>query len=300
MAKKSHSERIKDLIELNKSNLEIRNIIYNEYKIYYTLTDIENKRKPVTKEKIILNTEAQLDFEAKLVRSILIDNIEIPLTRNDIVKLIYKNHHFVISLSEVNRILFSDLKNEIIYNTTDWTYKLRKNERVNSIEEKNKTLLKERPVFNQTTKDLELLSENYNTQNSELKDINFPRVSDNFQTKKDRNFGEEIFLNGKKDLSQEIDKNADKFATEILIDNSTFKIYKKKEFFKPIFYYNFNLSNGDNEIIINLSHELYKPEYEEFIIKIACSMYFTKSSMTSNVIEIFINRLLSNLALIHE
>jgi hypothetical protein len=29
-------------------------------------------------------------------------------------------------------------------------------------------------------------------------------------------------------------------------------------------------------------------------------MYFTKSSMTSNVIDIYINRLLSNLALIHE
>ena len=90
------------------------------------------------------------------------------------------------------------------------------------------------------------------------------------------------------------------FDLEILIDNTNFKIYKKKEFFKPIFYYNFNSSNGDNEIIINLNHELYKPAYEEFIIKIACSMYFTKSSMTSNVIDIYINRLLSNLALIHE
>ena len=113
---------------------------------------------------------------------------------------------------------------------------------------------------------------------------------------------EEINIQDQIIIASKIDNNISNknFDFEILIDNSNFKIYKKKEFFKPIFYYNFNSLNGDNEIIINLNHELYKPEYEEFIIKIACSMYFTKSSMTSNVIDIYINRLLSNIALIHE
>jgi hypothetical protein len=160
MAKKNHLERIKDLIKLNKSDLEIRVIIYNEYGIYYTLTDIQEKR-----------SKRRIDFKIKLENSL-------------------------------------SIKEELLITKS--------------------------------------------------------------------------------------------FDLEILIDNLTFKIYKKKEFFKPIFYYRFNSSNGDNEIIINLSHELYKPDYEAFIIKIACSMYFTRSTMTSNVIDIFINRLLSNLVLIHE
>lgn len=300
MAKKSHLERLMELIELNKSDIEIKNIIYKEFGIYYTLNDINNRRNPVILKKTISNTKERLELKIKLVKNILFANSKIPLKKNEIIDLIYKNEGVFINPNEIKKILWGDLKKDIIYNSTDWTYKLRKNERVNFIEEKNKTSLIERSLFNQTTKDLELLSENYNTQNSELKDIDIRPFSNNFQTTIDENLGEEMFLNGKKGIFHESDKNADKFAEEILIDNSKYKIFKRKEFFKPIFYYNFNSSNGDNEIIINLRHELYKPEYEDFIIKIACSMYFTKSSMTSNVIDIFINRLLFNLALIHE
>ncbi len=82
------------------------------------------------------------------------------------------------------------------------------------------------------------------------------------------------------------------------INDSIFKIIRKKELFKPLFYYNFNKISGENEIIINLSNEHYKLEYEDFIINMACTLFYTKSTMTSNTIEMFINRLLSNLTLI--
>jgi hypothetical protein len=134
MAKKNHLERIKDLIKLDKSDLEIRVIIYNEYGIYYNVNDINYKRKRENTKKNIIDTKTELKFEVQLVRNVLLNNLDIPLKKNEIVQLIYENKGFLISSNEVKRILWNDLKKEIIYNTTDWTYSLRKNESVKSID----------------------------------------------------------------------------------------------------------------------------------------------------------------------
>lgn len=241
MAKVSYKQRIIDLIELNKSDVEIKKTIYNEYNIVIKLSDIEAKRNTNYIIEFKENKNQEIDDKIILVKTILNDNYYNPLTKKEIVNKIYAKHHVFLTQIEIKEILWTRLRNEIVYDKDEWTYRL-----------KNKI--------------------------------------------------DEINIQDQIIIASKIDENIsnENFDFEILIDNSNFKIYKKKEFFKPIFYYNFNSSNGDNEIIINLNHELYKPEYEEFIIKIACSMYFTKSSMTSNVIEIYINRLLSNLALIHE
>lgn len=241
MAKVSHKQRIIDLIELNKSDVEIKKTIYNEYNIVVKLSDIEAKRNTNYIIEFKENINQEIDDKIKLVKEILNDNYYNPLTKKEIVNKINSKYQVYLTQIEIKEILWTRLRNEIVYDKDEWTYRLKcKIEKIN--------------IQDQI--------------------IIASKIDDNISN--------------------------ENFDFEILIDNSNFKIYKKKEFFKPIFYYNFNSSNGDNEIIINLNHELYKPEYEEFIIKIACSMYFTKSSMTSNVIDIYINRLLSNLALIHE
>ena len=249
MAEISYSQRIINLIKLEFKDNEIKKIIFDEYGIYLTSIDLQKKRNSIS--VIDLNpsynqnsektTNLILEEKTDLIREMFEDIYYVPLTKKEIIKKIYENHKIIITQIDAKEILWKILKNEIIYDRNDWTYKF-----------KNKI-------------------EKINIQDQII-----------IATKIDTNISNE------------------NFDFEILIDNSNFKIYKKKEFFKPIFYYNFNSLNGDNEIIINLNHELYKPEYEEFIIKIACSMYFTKSSMTSNIIDIYINRLLSNLSLIHE
>lgn len=245
MAKVSHKQRIIDLIELNKSDVEIKKTIYNEYNIVVSLSDIESKRNTNYIIEFKENKNQEIENKIKLVKELLNENYYNPLTKKAIVNKIHATHHIYLTQNEIKEILWTRLRSEIVYDKDEWTYRL-KNKLINEYE------------------------------------------VDNIQNK-------ENLFSTKNEIKSSLN-----FDLEIFIDNSKFKIYKKKEFFKPIFYYNFNSSNGDNEIIINLSHELYKPEYEEFIIKIACSMYFTKSSMTSNVIDIYINRLLSNLALIHE
>jgi hypothetical protein len=397
MAKVSHKQRIIDLIELNKSDVEIKKTIYNEYNIVVKLTDIEAKRNTNYIIEFKENKDQEIDSKLILVKEILNDYYYNPLSKKEIVSKINSKYNVYLTPIEVKEILWSKLRNEIVYDKNEWTYRL-KNKIKNEIDEiENPTLnqylknnisdiIKElygKIQFSQTVnfskeflynevndihdfdvhnelyfeklqkivlRNYNLLKKMYNIiqnipsivslkneiiENDE--DINETdlnnftntfdslfevdeekiRIKNNFffnQTKDELEFLFEAYEKYKSVIIKKTDsinqENSSStkdyiihnmnFDLEILIDNSNFKIYKKKEFFKPIFYYNFNLSNGDNEIIINLSHELYKPEYEEFIIKIACSMYFTKSSMTSNVIEIFINRLLSNLALIHE
>ena len=397
MAKVSHKQRIIDLIELNKSDVEIKKTIYNEYNIVVKLSDIEAKRNTNYIIEFKENKNQEIDDKIKLVKEILDDNYYNPLTKKEIVNKIHAKHQVYLTQIEIKEILWTRLRNEIVYDKDEWTYRL-KNKIKNEIDEIEKPTLNQylknnisdiikelygKIQFSQTVNFLEeflynevndihdfdahnelcfeklqkIVLQNYNLlkkmyniiqnipnivslKNEVIEnddDINETdlnnftntfnslfevdeekiRIKNNFffnQTKDELEFLYEAYdkyisvINKKTDSTNKENSSSTKdyvlhnvnFDLEVLIDNSNFKIYKKKEFFKPIFYYNFNSSNGDNEIIINLSHELYKPAYEEFIIKIACSMYFTKSSMTSNVIDIYINRLLSNLALIHE
>ena len=244
-----YTDRIIQLIELNHNDSEILKIIHEEYNIYLSIDAVQKKRNSKNlsdfnqsnSQSLQKRTNLMLEYKTDLIREMFEDIYYVPLTKKEIVNKIHAKYQLYLTQTEIKEILWTRLRNEIVYDKDEWTYRL-----------KNKI--------------------------------------------------EEINIQDQIIIASKIDNNISNknFDFEILIDNSNFKIYKKKEFFKPIFYYNFNSLNGDNEIIINLNHELYKPEYEEFIIKIACSMYFTKSSMTSNVIDIYINRLLSNIALIHE
>ncbi len=403
----TYSQRISNLIELDKSDSEIREIIFSEYKLEITLEYINSLRNINTRSESKETKNSKIERKENLVKSILSENLDNPLTITDIQTKILKKYKLNIKRKEMTDLLWGNLKSEIVY--YKWTYKLKSelnvignkvssitlmeylkenisiiiNELFGKIEftqlntlsenhlykkgndihdfninEKNcysklknivsdnflflkkyydiiqnitnkitykrdlianseedineldlehfikmfqllfeindeKIRIKNDFLFNQTKDEIEFLYEAYEKYLGILdKTKNLKLNNNNLSTQKNQLFNEKI-LDEKK-----LDKK--KFDSELLINNSKYKIFKKKELFKPIFYYNFNSSNGDNEIIINLNHELYKPEYEEFIIKIACSMYFTKSSMTSNVIDIYINRLLSNLALIHE
>ena len=150
-----------------------------------------------------------------------------------------------------------------------------------------KTLLKEKIEASEITEQIE-------------KSVKFDNVKDNniqSELKKNKTNLEENLKSLNSLINKNICNNSNK--NEIIrINDSIFKIIRKKELFKPLFYYNFNKISGENEIIINLSNEQYKLEHEDFIINMACTLYYTKSTMTSNTIEMFINRLLSNLTLI--
>ena len=102
MAKKNHLERIKDLIKLDKSDLEIRVSIYNEYGIYYTVNDIINKRKSENTKTNIKNTKTQLEFP--LVKNILLNNVDIPLNKNEIEA----NTWEIVSNINLNKNVFID------------------------------------------------------------------------------------------------------------------------------------------------------------------------------------------------
>ena len=84
----------------------------------------------------------------------------------------------------------------------------------------------------------------------------------------------------------------------IKLNNTKFIIKKAKLPYQSIFIYEFDNTNGAEQITLNLAHELYKKESEKLIIQMACSLYFTKLSMTSREISIFLDRFHQNLKLI--
>ena len=401
MVKVSYKQRIISLIELNKTNAEIKKIIYEEYNIVIQLSDIELKRNSNYIVRFNEIEKTGKETTEKLIKNILVENLNYPLTKKEIIYKIFKKYKLNISRDEVKYILWGKLKNEIIYDKNDWTYSLKniinndfedtvkqtlieylKNNiseiikelfgkiqfsqtvtfseeflynEVNDIHDfdiqdklcydklqktvlENFSLLKRTYTIIQNITSLVFYkndiiendineSDLYNFLNifNELFDLDGEniKIKNKFlfnQTKDELEFLYEAYekyfkkinkldnlklevenlSNQNNQFIDEIKLNDNTINEELLINDIKYKIFKKKELFKPIFYYNFNSSNGDNEIIINLSHELYKAEYEEFIIKIACAMYYTKSTMTSNLADIFVNRLLSNLALIHE
>jgi hypothetical protein len=87
---------------------------------------------------------------------------------------------------------------------------------------------------------------------------------------------------------------------KIRINNTEFKVKKNNLPFFPLFANEFNRESGDNIIIINTSHKLYVEESENLIIKIATSLFFTKSTMTDPNISRFIERITNNLELIED
>lgn len=141
MAKVSHKQRIIDLIELNKSDVEIKKTIYNEYNIVVKSSDIEAKRNTnyILDFKVIKNQD--IDNKIKLVKEILNDNYLNPLTKKELVNEIREKHHINLNPIEIKEILWSKLRNEIIYDKDEWTYQL-KNQIKSEFEEiENLTLI---------------------------------------------------------------------------------------------------------------------------------------------------------------
>jgi hypothetical protein len=136
MAKVSYKQRIISLIELNKTNAEIKKIIYEEYNIVVQLSDIELKRNSNYIVRFNEIEKTGKETTEKLIKNILIENLNYPLTKKEIIYKILKNYKLNISRDEVKDILWGKLKNEIIYDRNDWTYRLKnkiKNE-INEIE----------------------------------------------------------------------------------------------------------------------------------------------------------------------
>ncbi len=125
MAKVSHKQRIIDLIELNKSDVEIKKTIYNEYNIVVKLGDIEAKRNTNYIIEFKENKNQEIDDKIKLVKEILNANNYNPLTKKEIVNKIYAQHQVYLTQIEIKEILWTRLKNEIVYDKDEWTYKLK-------------------------------------------------------------------------------------------------------------------------------------------------------------------------------
>jgi hypothetical protein len=84
----------------------------------------------------------------------------------------------------------------------------------------------------------------------------------------------------------------------VIINNMKFHIKRKKTPYLPLFYFNFNADNGQNQVFLNTGHKKYCGATENLVIEFACSVYYTKQTMTSRDTDIFIERFHNNLQLI--
>ena len=84
----------------------------------------------------------------------------------------------------------------------------------------------------------------------------------------------------------------------LIINDITYHIIFKNHPTLPLFYYEFNSSNGNKQIIINKGNTIFNEKNVEFIILFATTLFHTKNSMTSREAEIFINRFQQNINLI--
>lgn len=141
MAKVSYKQRIISLIELNKTNTEIKNTIYKEYNIVVQLSDIESKRNSTYIPRLNQVKEAGNESAEKIIKDILNENFNYPLTKKEIIFKINKKYTINISRDELKYLLWGKLKNEIIYDRNDWTYRLKNklNEEIEDVE--NTTLI---------------------------------------------------------------------------------------------------------------------------------------------------------------
>ena len=141
MAKVSYKQRMISLIELNKSDAEIKNTIYKEYNIVIKLSDIEAKKNTNYILEFKENEKQEIDSKLILVKEILNDNYYNPLTKKEIVNKINANQDVYLTPIEIKEILWTKLRNEIIYDKDEWTYRL-KNKINNEFEEiENPTLI---------------------------------------------------------------------------------------------------------------------------------------------------------------
>jgi hypothetical protein len=124
MKQSNYISRILELIQLNKNDIEIKRIIYKEYDIPLTEKSINTRRNyknnSITKKKSVHIIDKNID----LLKSI-IEKDSIPKTFNDICALFLQDYNVKIEINEVRKILWNDLKKEIIYNDKEFTYALK-------------------------------------------------------------------------------------------------------------------------------------------------------------------------------
>ena len=125
MAKVSHKQRIIDLIELNKTDVQIKKTIYNEYNIVVKLSDIEAKRNTNYIIEFKENKNQEIVDKIKLVKEILDDNYYNPLTKKEIVNKINAKYNVYLTQIEIKEVLWTRLRNEIVYDKDEWTYRLK-------------------------------------------------------------------------------------------------------------------------------------------------------------------------------
>ena len=105
----------------------------------------------------------------------------------------------------------------------------------------------------------------------------------------------EIFeqIKGEYSYKQVLEKENDTTTTTtttLCIRDTIFHIKQASIPFHPLFIYHFCTETGNETITINTSHDIYNKTYQEIIIKFACTIYYTKMNMTSQDIDIFIDR----------
>lgn len=107
----------------------------------------------------------------------------------------------------------------------------------------------------------------------------------------------EFNFTGKEKTSKQIDSVIIN-TKKIKINNEEFFIEYRIMPFQPLFSCEFDKKNKLNKILINQSHKAYSEESERIIADIAASFFYTRNSMTSDTVEIFIKKFNQNLELI--
>ena len=105
----------------------------------------------------------------------------------------------------------------------------------------------------------------------------------------EREDANEIFeqIKGEYSYKQVLEKGDD---TTLCIRDTIFHIKQASIPFHPLFSYHFCAQTGNETITINTSHDIYNKNSQEIIVMFACTIYYTKMNMTSQDIEIFIDR----------
>lgn len=123
MEQVSYKQRILSLIKLNKTDIEIKQIIREEYKKVFKVSDIEYLRNTVFVDSD--NQNKDIDNKINFVLDILKGNPNKTYTKKQIVDLVKIKHEIKLSKNEIKEILWSKLRAKIIYDSDNWTYKLK-------------------------------------------------------------------------------------------------------------------------------------------------------------------------------
>jgi len=123
MEQVSYKQRILSLIKLNKTDVEIKEIIREEYKKVFKLSDIEYLRSTDFVDSDIQKQD--IEDKISFVLDLLRGNPNKSYTKKQIVDLVKIKHEIKLSKIEIKEILWSKLRSKIIYDSDNWTYKFK-------------------------------------------------------------------------------------------------------------------------------------------------------------------------------